>query len=296
MNPFRSRPLFFTGLIIYGLLLTAALLYFRFPAKKFKTFCQTQVEQLLPDTRCSISKIRYKFPFAMEIIDIDLSSNQENEQNLLTVDRAIIRPKVTAPKSQFQVELAACDGKHDFSLLLKQKKKEARFENIHLTNLDLAKIPFLRQTFGREITGLLSGSGTYRTSWNDDLVEGKGKGKISMVDGSFKLLLPILSLQKIDLKKFNADLVFQKEKLQFNKGRFQGRELTGNFSGGLALRSPIEQSKFSFKGTLEPLPPLLKKNRYAKNLLIQMKKRHNRSTLPFLLQGSVKRPSFKFDS
>ncbi len=296
MNPFRGRPLFFISLIIYGLLLTAALLYFRFPSEKFKTFCQAQVENLLPDTRCSISEIRYKLPFAFEIIDIGLNSKQKDEQTLLTVDRLIVRPKMTAPKSKFHVELTACDGNHDFSLRINQTKKEASFENIHLKNLDLAKLPFLRQTFGREITGSLSGSGTYRATWKDDILDGKGKGNISMVDGSFKLLLPILSLQKIDLKKFNTNLVFQKEKLQFNGGNFQGRELKGDFNGGLTLRTPIEQSKYSFKGTLEPMPPLLKKNRYAKNLLIQMKKRHNRTTLPFLLQGSVKRPRFKFDS
>ncbi len=296
MNPFKGRPLFFTTLIIYGLLLTVALLYFRFPAEKFKIFCQAQVENLLPDTRCSISKIRYRLPFAVEIIDVNLSSKQKKETNFLTVDRLIIHPKITAPKSQFHVELAACSGKHDFSLHIKQTENEASFKNIHLTNLDLAKIPFLRQTFGREITGTFSGSGTYQATWNDDILDGKGEGHIAMMDGSFKLLLPILSLQKIDLKKFNADFVFQKEKLQFNKGHFQGRELKGDFNGNLALRSPIEQSKYSFKGTLEPLPPLVKKNRYAKNLLIQMKKRHNRATLPFLLQGSVKRPRFKFDS
>jgi len=296
MNPFRGRPLFFTGLIIYGLLLTAALLYFRFPAEKFKTFCQAQVENFLPDTRCSISEIRYKLPFAFEIIGIELSSKQKKEQTLLTVDRMIVRPKITAPQSKFHVALTACDGKHDFSLRINQTKNEARFDNIHLKHLDLAKLPFLRQTFGREITGSLSGSGTYQTTWNDDILEGKGKGEIAMADGSFKLLLPILSLQKIDLKKFDADLIFQKEKLQFNKGHFKGRELKGDFNGGLTLRTPIEQSKYSFKGTLEPMPPLLKKNRYAKNLLIQMKKRHNRTSLPFLLQGSVKRPRFKFDS
>lgn len=296
MNFFRNRPLFIGSMVVYSILLTIALLYFRFPAEKFTTFCQTQVEQLFPDTRCSISKIHYKFPFAVEVIDIELDSSQRKKQKLVSVDRVVIRPKITAPKSQFHVKVDACDGKHDFTLLIKQAKKEASFENIHLTQLDLAKLPFLRQTFGREITGTLSGNGTYHTTWNDDITEGKGEGNLTMVDGSFSLLLPILSLKKIDLKKFNADLMYQKETLQFNKGHFEGRELKGDFNGGLTLRAPVEQSKFSFKGTLEPLPPLLKKNRYAKNLLIQMKKRHNRSTLPFLLRGSVKRPSFKFDS
>lgn len=296
MNPFRNRPLLFCSLILYTLFLTAALLYLRFPSEKFKIFCQTRVEQILPDTRCSISQIGLKFPLSMDINEMKLISSQSTKQEFLSIEQVRISPKMSAPKSQFDVELKACDGNHDFSLLLQQEEKKVSLKDINLTNLNLAKFPFLRQTFGREITGFLSGNGTYHATWDDDLITGNGQGSITIADGSFKLLLPILSLQKIDLKTFAADIVFQKKSLQFNSGEFQGKELKGEFSGDLALRSPIEQSRFSFEGALEPLPPLLKKSKYAQNMVRQLKQRQNRTTLPFILQGSVKRPRFKFDS
>ncbi len=169
-------------------------------------------------------------------------------------------------------------------------------EDIQVNSLDLAKVPFLQQTFGRKITGSLSGSGTYQGSWDRKKPSAEAKGSIVIDKGSFSLLLPIFSLEQIDLKKLTADLVLKKNRLQFNKGNFHGQELKGEFSGDLGLQSPLKRSGFSFKGALEPLPPLLKKSKYAQDMVIQLKKQHARATLPFLLQGSVEKPQFKFDS
>jgi type II secretion system protein N len=296
MNPFRNRPFLFLGLILYTLLVTASLLYFRFPAEKFKLFCQTELEQLLPGTSCTIAELSYKFPLRVEAGEIKVNDRLGKKEILCTIDQTTIRPKLKALKPHFHVTIEAGGGKHEFSLLLQQNAKKFSMEDIQLSNLDLASMPFIHKTFGRKITGSLSGNGTYNGTWTEGNYTADGKGSIRVEKGSFSLLFPILSLKKIDLKKFTTELVLQENRLHLNKASFQGKELKGDFSGDLALQSPIKRSKFSIKGALEPLPPLLKKSKYAQNMVIQLKRKHNRSTLPFLLQGSVERPKFKFDS
>ena len=74
MNPFRNRPLLFCSLIAYTMTLGAVLLYLRFPAEQFNAFCQTKLEQLLPETQCSIGKLRYIFPVSMEADTIVFSN------------------------------------------------------------------------------------------------------------------------------------------------------------------------------------------------------------------------------
>lgn len=296
MNPFRNRFIFFCSLIIYAILLSAILLYFRFPAKKFKTFCQTRMELLIPDTRCSISQIHYKIPFRVEFEDITWHSNEGNTQNLLHIDRLLVQPRLTAPGSHFAINIKAYDGNHSCTLLLKTKTKKIIFEDIQLKHLHLAKIPLLHQTLQRNITGVFSGTGSYRTTWNESLLSGTGQGNIQITDGSFELLFPILSLKKIDVKTFDADIILQGKSMHLNKGSFQGKELKGEFSGTLDVEQPIAHTELSFAGTLEPLPPLIRKSNYAKAMIRQLKKQHKRPTLPFLLQGSVQRPKFKFDS
>jgi len=296
MNPFKNRPWLFISLILYTLLLTSALLYFRFPAEQFKLFCQTKVEQLFPNTTCSISSLHFKYPFSFEAEDININEEQKKKEPIANINLITITPKLPDPTSSFHVDLIAYGGEHEFSLLLNQEDQDFNMKSIELKNLDLSTIPFLHKTFKRKITGSLTGKGSYQGTWKNNEYSAKGQGNITIENGSFSLLLPILSLKEIDLKNYKADLTLHNKTLQFDKGVFQGKELNGSFSGNIAFQSPLAYSKLLFKGDLSPLPPLLKKSRYAKNMVKQLKKRHNRTTLPFLLQGNVEKPRFKFDS
>ncbi len=296
MNSFQNRVLLCTGLLLYGLALTAALLYFRFPTEEFKHFCQTQAERLLPGAHCSVGQLNYRFPLSIHAQQIAFSSRQGKKEILCNVDQVLLTPQLSSLKSHFKLAVTAWNGEHSFALLLNQEKQQFSMEDIQLHNLDLARVPFLQQSFGREITGSLSGSGSYHGSWNTTSGAAEGQGALTIEKGGFGLLLPIFSLHTIDLKKLTTDLVLQKNSLQFNKGTFHGQELKGEFSGNLALQAPFNHSEFSFKGELEPLPPLLKKSKYAQNMVIQLKKQRASATLPFLLQGSVENPKFKFDS
>lgn len=296
MNPFKNRPLLFCGLILYTLLLCAALLYIRFPAEQFKLFCQTKLEQLLPGTRCSIGELRYKFPVAMEISTLNFHDKQKKSQTLFSLDQITIRPELSAFYSRFHVTIKAYSEEHDFSVFVNRSKQEVTLYDIHLLRLELTKFPFLKETFSREISGFLSASGMYTSSWNTGKQIITGQGNMFIENGNFSLLFPILSLKKIDLEELNTDFVLRKDRIQFTKGHFRGKELKGVFAGDITLRTPFAHSEFAFNGALEPLPPLLKKSTYAQNMVIQLKKRHNRSTLPFLLQGNIQKPRFKFDS
>lgn len=296
MNPFRNKPLLFCSLILYTFLLTAALLYFRFPAEDFKLFCQNKLSQLLPETQCSIADVRYKFPLGLAVETIHFKDKQKMPQTLFTVDQAFIRPKLASFLSQFHVAFTAYDGKHDFSVLINKAEQTFSLEDIRLAHLNLAKIPFLEKAFKRDITGSLSGNATFHFTWNNEKPMRSGQGNLRIDKGSFSLLFPILSLKKTDIEEFKTDFTLQEDRILLSKGYFQGKELRGKFGGNIILQTPFKLSEFDCNGSLEPLPPLLKKSKYAQNMVIQLKKQHNRATLPFLLQGNVQRPRFTFDT
>jgi type II secretion system protein N len=296
MNLFKSKTSFLLSLLSYTLILTAILLYFRFPAEKFRLFCESGLEQLLPGTECSINRIHYSFPFSLAADTIKFSSNKSKKQELFTIEQAYISPNISALKSQFQVKLNAFAGVHTFSLVLGPDEKEFTLRDIQLRDLDPSRIPFLGEATKRKITGTVEGSGQYHGVWKNGKYSGDGEGQISLHKGNFTLLLPILSLNSIDLKKFSTNFVFQKNSLQCSDGKFHGNEIKGTFSGNLALQSTLKAAILSFKGDLEPLPPLLKQSKYAQNMVIQLKKQRNRGTVPFLLKGTVQKPRFKFES
>lgn len=296
MNPFKRRPVLICSLLCYTLLLSATLLYLRFPAKEFKLFCEAQLVQILPGSQCSIGTIRYTFPLTLTLSPIIFSEGPENDAPLYTIQRATVHPDLTAPGSLFQVGLKAYGGSHSFTLARDRARQGFRLLKIQLNNLDLAKIPLLQQGLGRTISGSLSGTGHYQASWKDGQLSHRAQGKLHLTTGHLGLLLPILSLKDIDLSNLETDIVLQERRIVLSNGQFQGKELNGYFAGDLLIGNPWKHSELALHGSLEPLPPLLKKSRYAKNMVLQLKKQQNRSTLPFLLQGNIQRPRFKFDS
>jgi type II secretion system protein N len=296
MSLFKSKTSLLLSLFLYSLILTAGLLYFRFPAEKFKAYCEINLSKLMPGTECSIDRIHYSFPISLAADNIKISSKKAKKQELFTIDEALISPDFSAISSQLQVKLKAFNGIHSFSLVPDPEKNEFTLKDIQVHNLDPSRIPFLGEATNRKIVGTVDGSGQYHGNWKNGKYSGDGKGQITLQKGSFSLLLPILTLNSIDLKKFTTDFVFQKNNFQCTKGNFNGKELKGTFSGNLNLTSTLKAATLSFTGELEPLPPLLKKSTHAKKMLVLLKRQRKRGTVPFLLKGTVQKPSFKFES
>lgn len=296
MSLFKGKTSFLLSLFLYTLVLIAVLLYFRFPAETFKTYCEINLSKLMPGTECSIDRIHYRFPYSLVAKTITISSNKQGKQELFTIERARISPDISALTSQLQVEINAFAGAHTFTLVLGPDKNEFTLEDIQLHGLDPSRIPFLGEATKRKISGTVDGNGQYHGIWENGKYSATGKGRITLQNGSFSLLLPILSLNSIDLKKFSTDFVLEKNSLQCSNGNFHGKELKGEFSGNVTLKSTLKAAIVSFEGELEPLPPLLKKSTHTKKMLLLVKKQHKRGTIPFLLKGTVQKPRFKFKS
>ena len=70
------RWLFYCG---YAVVLTAVLLYVRFPAQEFKEYCTRKAEGLFNGTKCTIGKIAYAFPFSIRFDTVKFTSKERSE-------------------------------------------------------------------------------------------------------------------------------------------------------------------------------------------------------------------------
>ena len=195
MSLFKGKTSFLLSLFLYTLVLIAVLLYFRFPAETFKTYCEINLSKLMPGTECSIDRIHYRFPYSLVAKTITISSNKQGKQELFTIERARISPDISALTSQLQVEINAFAGAHTFTLVLGPDKNEFTLEDIQLHGLDPSRIPFLGEATKRKISGTVDGNGQYHGIWENGKYSATGKGRITLQNGSFSLLLPILSLK-----------------------------------------------------------------------------------------------------
>lgn len=295
MKFFENKIMLLITLFYYGLFCAVVVLYFRFPTEKLQMFCETKLEQLLTGSDCNIAGLGYGFPFSMTVKTIRFSDSKAKKQELFTITNVRITPALTALTSRFGVELDAFGGTHTCYLELNRDDKEFTLQDIEVRNIDPATIPFLQQASKREITGTVTGEGSFHGKWENGKYVTDGKGKFRLKQGTFSLLLPILSLDSVDLRKFETDVFFQNSVLQCRNGVFSGNELKGGFSGSMELQPGLKRAKLSFIGELEPLPPLLKRSKQTQEMVMQLLKQQQHGTVPFVLKGTVQKPSFKFE-
>ncbi len=296
MKLFEHKIVLLLALFYYGLFCAVVMLYFRFPTEQLQLFCETKLEQVVTGSDCKISGIGYGFPFSIKANTIRFSDSKTKKQELFTLTDVRITPTLTAMTSRFGLELDAFGGTHNGTLELNRDTKEFTLQDIEVRDLDPAMIPFLKQASKREITGTVTGTGSFQGKWENGKYVTEGKGKLSLEQGSFALLLPVLSLNSIDLRKFETDIEFRDSTLQCLNGIFNGNELKGAFSGSLELHAGLKRATLSFIGELEPLPPLLQQGKQVQNMVMQLLKKQQHGTVPFVLKGTVQKPSFTFET
>ncbi|MBU0663642.1 MAG: type II secretion system protein GspN [Proteobacteria bacterium] len=280
---------------IYGLLLVMLLLYLRFPAQKFKTFCTHLITLQLPNYENSIESLHYRFPLTLVARNIHLQSKEKAAKEVFEIEQLTISPDLKAPGKNFSLAITAYGGTHQIALVLDRTHNTFTLPNIKINGLDLAKLPLLQAQTGRAITGLFTAQGSYSGQTGQEISLGSGQGSAHIENGTFELLYPILSLNNIAIEKGEVLFKLESQKIVLSKGTFNGKELRGIFSGQMtSLNTSFATIQLKLTGTLTPLPSLVKQSGQTQPLLLQLQQNH--TALPFHLEGTIAKPAFLFDS
>jgi len=280
---------------IYAMLLVAILLYLRFPAQKFKTFCSQVISQHFSGYENSIESLRYQFPLTLVVSNLHLQANNQAAIDVIDIPKVTLTPSLSGSGKTFSLSITAYGGTHQATLTLDRTHNTFTLPEIEINGLDLAKLPWLPIQTGRTITGLLTAEGSYSGQSGQDISKGTGQGTVYIKNGTFELLETILSLKNIDLASGEALIKLHEQKMLLTKGKFSGKELEGTFSGQInSLGISLAAMQLNLKGALAPLPALVKKSGQAQPLFQQLQKNHG--VLPFQLQGTIGKPVFRFDS
>ncbi|MDO8946144.1 MAG: type II secretion system protein GspN [Desulfocapsaceae bacterium] len=280
---------------IYGLLLVTLLLYVRFPAQNFKSFCTHLITQQLPDYKNSIESLHYQFPLTLVARSIQLQGKDKAEKKVFDIEQLTIKPDLKVPGKNFSLIITAYGGRHQISLSLDRSHKTFTLPTIEINELDLMKLPWLQTQTGRRITGLLTAHGSYSGQIGQDISQGTGEGTAHIKKGTFELLYPILSLNNIDIEKGAVLFKLENQKMLLSNGTLNGKELSGTFAGKISsLNATFAAMQLDLTGALTPLPALVKQSGKAQPLLLQLQQ--NKAALPFQLKGTIAKPVFLFDS
>ncbi len=289
---FQFKPKSVILCFLYAIVLTGILLWVRFPSTAIKRFCGEYVETLFPGTDCTIGSLSYGFPLTLNATDIYLVDTQQPDRVLFAADTVSIRPQLGSPLKVFNLSGSLYGGTQTCQLTL---KAEGSFSltRLHVQGLDLQRLTHVQEQLERDITGRLTLLGEYEGNINN-LVAGEARGKVEINAGELELFQPILTLDYLDMEKTMFDFQYREQELQIIKGKFDGKELNGNFAGSLFVEPLWFKSELDLKGDLDISASFLSEDVRLRSIVTSLQRRHKQAMLPFFLTGLAVDPLFRF--
>jgi type II secretion system protein N len=283
--------------VIYTVLLTTGLLYYRFPSNTIKAYLVSEAAEATPPMVLSLKALRPSFPPGVDFVDVGLALRETPQQDLMRASRISIIPAAWSfllGEPRYTFDAHAYDGDVEGHVQFERYATNSPFAtSVRLNGIHLGHHPYLASLVGREVSGVLGGTIDLAAQQNK-LIEGAGQGTIVVSDGSIKLLKPVLGLESVTFDRLFMEMTLKDRKLSLNRVQLDGTTVKGELSGHVTLNADLSRSRLDLKGTMEPLGGILgntKGDAAALRLLRQGLTKLKRS---FVIQGTFRNPQFKF--
>lgn len=287
---FRLRTVFY---LAYALILTACLLYLRFPAEKIKLYCEKRVEYFLSDSDCSIARISYRFPFSVTFSNFQITRKVDERTSGFHLDHFTVTPDFSTFFRKFDIDGEIYDGSFFLKFEIDDAEKSFMLNGVSIQGLNTSKWVNDFNVLDRNVSGIAGISGNYQAMFSDPLA-GTGKGELVLVDGVIELLQPVLSLSNLEFERITVETTQEKEVLRFSAGEVSGNQVNAEFAGEMRTTLPLLNSIIQLTGHLTPKEEFLAAHPEEKLVVDQLVRRYKMPALPFKLGGSLRSPTFRF--
>ncbi len=278
---------------VYALVLTAVLLYVRFPTEKMRIYCEHRLERVLGKGRASIAKIVYHFPATVEFRKVKIGSQPANgKKNEIVVDRLSLFPTAEGFLTSWAVDGELYSGIFAATIEIQLKEKIFQLKDLRMEKIDIAAITAGMPEIQREITGELEAAGEYKAKFDQPLT-GHGTGNIVIREGTAQLVRPILTLDVIDFEEINFLWQYGDTVFQITEGKMIGAQLDADFSGTLHPPFLPPEGDLNVSGLLVPGAQFLKDKPQIERLVQRLMKQYKKPAVPFRVGGALNKPTFR---
>jgi len=279
--------------LLYGVVLTAVLLYVRFPGEKMRVYCEHRIDDVMGNGRTSIGKISYYFPATVEFNRVKISGQPvKGKNNEIVVDRLRLSPISDGSLKSWEVDGELYSGIFKATLKIQMEEKFFQLKDISLEKVDIAAVTASIPAIQREITGNVTVSGEYKAKFDQPLAGG-GSGNFHLGEGAVQLVRPILTLDVIDFEEINIPWKYADSTFQITEGKLLGMQLDADFSGTLKPPFLPPAGDLNISGLLIPGEQFLKDKPQIGRLVQRLMKQYKTSAVPFRMGGTLNKPSFR---
>lgn|GEM_PF-373336 len=294
---FISKNKKWFGYILYCIILTAVLLYYRFPSDALRDYLQIRANNLNTPMSLSIEGIKPWPPFGLRFVQTEISPKDKPHIRLFTADSLLVSPGVWSffkGKAKYRFECLAYKGDIGGCVYFEKNRITAPFNTeIGLRNIRIGNYGHLKHLIGRHVDGILSGT-IYYSGQHKNLMGGTGEANLRVLDGRVELLSPILTLGSIEFNEVKIDMALKGQKINLTRLELEGPQLKSTLSGTISLEKAFAKSTLDLKGEIEPFASFLKGAEDVYNAVRSFKQRLRKGTITFTIRGTLEQPKFKF--
>ena len=241
---------------IYGAVITAAFLYFRFPSDSAGRYIKSIVAGSNQDIALSFDSVRPCFPPGIRLNSLSVSFKNK-QGSTLRADVLKLRPAITSllsGKLSLLLYADAYEGhiKAAIGFANRFSDRSPVRVNARLDKINIGKCAYITTASGRKIVGILGGTLSYNGS------RGTGAAKFTLLDGNIQLLKSMFGFDGLAFDKAKAELTLKNRTLKITGLDITGKQLSGSFTGNIFLNRNIMQSRLAIKGDIK-IPALGRK-------------------------------------
>lgn len=297
MRQFISKNKKWFGYVLYCIILTVGLLYYRFPSDALKDYFKITANNLNTPLLISIDQIRPWLPFGLKLKETEISLKDKPTMKLFRADSLLVSPELWSllkGKIRYCFKCTAYGGDVRGCVYFSKNSKTAPFSmEIEVKNVQIGNYEYIKDLVDRRINGSLYGTMYYRGQQRN-LMGGNGGANLKLLNGRVELLLPLLGLDSIRFNEIMIDMVLKKQKINLARFDLIGPHLKGTLSGNVSLKKQVARSTLDLKGTIEPFAAFFKSAEGVSNVMSILKQRLKKGTLNFVIRGTLREPKVKF--
>ena len=246
---------------VYGILITLAFLYLRFPSDSAGRYIRSIVAGSNPNIVLSFDSVRPSFPPGIRLHNLSVGF-KGNPDSVLGANVVKVRPALSGllfGKLSLLLHADTYEGNMRADIHFKNRfstKGPVSIQN-EFHNISLGKCSFIKAAAGRRVDGRLSGSLAYDGEWGR-ATSGTGSAKFTLLDGNIQLLKSLFGFDALVFDTVETKLTLKNQTLEIIGLDIAGEQLRGSFTGNLFLNRDIIQSRLAIKGDIE-IPALDRK-------------------------------------
>lgn len=286
-----KRKFYWFTVFLYGVALTAVLLYLRFPEKSFKKYCETNIEKWLPGVECRIGAVGYGYPAELVFKDLRITL-KNNDAAAFEDERFSLQPAWKHITSALQIQSRAFGGNHSARININRTAGNISLNELQIEKAQLGEIT-LFQRADKKIEGFLSGNGS-ATIHRQSLAVVSAKGDFTVSDLAFELNNPLFQLITLEVDSGDFQVNLSDNRMRFMEGRMANAKIDGTFQGDVVLADPLWITKLTLTGSIIPKVELFQGNKQLQAVVTGVKRRYNSDDIPFRVGGTIKSPTFIF--